>query len=689
MKNNGHNGSRSKKNGLLPNGSFGPVANLEHYLQPDWWRRIFNSMYLKTDADVVEDMQITRKEVDLFTEILSLDKNMVILDLACGQGRHSLELARRGFRNVNGLDRSHFLIRKAKNSNLNEQLNASFREGDARKLPYPADTFDVVMMLGNSFGYFESTDDDIKILKEVFRVLKPEGKFLIDVADGNYLRCNYSPRSWEWIDPKHFVCRERSLASDNQRLISREVITHINKGVVLDQFYAERLYNKEGLQEMFDRCGYVNVAFHGNLNTDSKRNQDLGMMERRIIVTAQSLKEWTPVKAKKTGLKNVVVILGDPEKPDAVKPTGKFDRNDLATIRQLKIALSRLPEYKFTYLCNHSTLLNDLLKLKPRTDFILNLCDEGFYNDPRKELHVPALLEMLCMNYTGANPQGLSYCYDKSLVRGISREMGISVADAVFIKPGDSVFEMNIEFPVIAKPNYGDSSVAITADSVCYDYEALNDAIIRIREKVGFEKPILIEEFLPGKEITIGIIGNPPETYTVLPFAEEDYSALPDHLPKICGYEAKWLEDTPYFKLLKSIPVSLPEETEKMMTEQCLKLFERLNCRDYARFDWRFDKAGIPKLLEVNPNPGWCWDGHMSKMATLRGMGYSEMLRLILQTAEQRFAASSINGSGGNGNGNCNGNGNGNSNDITNASARELVESVDHKFNWDLSGESN
>jgi D-alanine-D-alanine ligase len=657
MKQNGGNGSRSKKNGQGQNGSLGPVENLEHYLQPDWWRRIFNSMYLKTDADVVEDKQITQGEIDLFTDILGLEKNMAILDLACGQGRHSLELARRGFRHVDGLDRSHYLIRKAKNINTTERLDTSFREGDARKLPYPTDTFDVVMMLGNSFGYFESTEDDIKILKEVFRVLKPTGKFLIDVADGNYLRENFNPRSWEWIDPRHFVCRERSLASDNQRLISREVITNINKGVVLDQFYAERLYNKDILSEMFDNIGYKEVTFHGNLETDSKRNQDLGMMERRIIVTARAIKEWTPVKVKKTELKNVVVLLGDPDKPDTVKPSGGFDENDLATIRQLKIALSSLNEYKFTYLSNHNALINDLIKLKPRTDFVFNLCDEGYLNDPRKELHVPAVLEILGIPYTGANPQGLAYCYDKSLVRGIAREMGILVAQAVFIKSEDNVFEMNIDFPVIAKPNYGDSSIAITSDNVCYDYEALNDAIIRIREKVGFEQPIVIEEFLPGKEITIGIIGNPPESYIVLPFAEEDYSSLPAELPQICGYEAKWIENSSYFKLLRSVPAVLPEETEKLLTEQCLKLFERLNCRDYARFDWRFDQEGIPRLLEVNPNPGWCWDGHLAKMATIKGIEYADMLRLMLQTAEQRF--SSING---NGNGNSNGNGNGNGN---------------------------
>ncbi len=76
-----------------------------------------------------------------------------------------------------------------------------------------------------------------------------------------------------------------------------------------------------------------------------------------------------------------------------------------------------------------------------------------------------------------------------------------------------------------------------------------------------------------------------------------------------------------------------------MITEQCLKLFERLECRDYARLDWRFDQHGVPKLLEVNPNPGWCWDGHLAKMAGIKGLEYTEMLSLILQTAEQRFKA--------------------------------------------------
>jgi Methylase involved in ubiquinone/menaquinone biosynthesis len=207
----------------------GPISNLEEQVSPDWWRRIFNSLYLKTDADVIDDKQITKNEVDLFLEILKPSPENKILDLCCGQGRHSLELARRGFYNVEGLDRSHYLIQKAKMQAKKEGLNVKFREGDARKLPYPPDTFDIVMILGNSFGYFSTVQEDLRVLREAFRVLKPWGKILIDVADGEYLRNNFQPRSWEWIDKKYFVCRERTLSVDKQSLISREIVTHVEK----------------------------------------------------------------------------------------------------------------------------------------------------------------------------------------------------------------------------------------------------------------------------------------------------------------------------------------------------------------------------------------------------------------------------------------------------------------------------
>ncbi len=111
---------------------------------------------------------------------------------------------------------------------------------------------------------------------------------------------------------------------------------------------------------------------------------------------------------------------------------------------------------------------------------------------------------------------------------------------------------------------------------------------------------------------------------------------MPQGLPKICGYEAKWLPDSPYWNI-KSIPAKLPQDVTEIIENCSLKLFERLECQDYVRFDWRLDAQGDPKLLEVNPNPGWCWDGHLAKMCNFAKISYKEMLGKILEAAAKRI----------------------------------------------------
>jgi D-alanine-D-alanine ligase len=616
--------------------SLGPVNNLEAHVPPEWWREIFNHLYLKTDGDVVGDDTLTVREIDLFSDAAGLTKDDRILDVCCGQGRHTLELARRGF-TAEGLDRSHYLVQKARAAAKREGLDVRFKEGDARRLPYRPDTFDAVMILGNSFGYFESGEDDRVVLSEVARVLKPGGRVLIDISDGGYLRDNFQKRSWEWIDKKHFVCRERSLSADGARLISREVITHVEKGVIADQFYAERLYTGETIRELLTSAGFSDIERHGEIATESARNQDLGMMERRIVVTGTISKAWAePAKGAASDVRQVTVIFGDPHLKDDIKPDCVFDDDDYYTINQLKEALKQLKDYRFSFLDNHQTLVADLERVRGKTDYVFNLCDEGFLNDPWKELHVPALLEVLGIRYTGSAPQCLAFCYDKSLVRGVAREMHIPVPEAVLVRGEDIAYEIPFRLPAIVKPNSGDSSFGITEKSVAYSFEDLTRAISSIRSRFGFEKPILVEEYLTGPDLSVGIIGNPPESYTVLPIIEEDYSALPPELPRICGYEAKWVQDSPYWKIT-SIKADLPEETEKQIIEWSVQMTRRLGSRDYTRLDWRLSADGEPKLLEVNPNPGWCWDGHLAKMAKIAGISYSGMIGMILKAAETRF----------------------------------------------------
>ncbi len=617
--------------------TLGPVSDLERHLPSDWWRTLFNALYLKTDGDVVEHPGNTRQEVDLVVGLTHLMPNDNILDLCCGQGRHSLELARRGFKNVTGVDRSRYLIRQARKRARNENLAVGFHEGDARRFRPQNRHYHCVMMMGNSFGYFEQRADDEAVLQNVARLLARQGILFLDIVDGEWMRQNYEPRSWEWIDQDHFVCRERALAKDGQRLISREVITHAEKGVIADQFYAERLYSRDEIFELLDTVGYTSVRFHGALEAESSRGQDLGMMAHRLILTAVgSSKAAVAVPGAFVKPSRVTVLLGDPSLPDSIKRNGQFNEEDLDTIKRMKTALSELEDYKFTYVDNHQNLVRSILTEPP--EFVLNLCDEGFLNDAFKELHVPALLEMFDVPYTGAGPACLGFCYNKGLVDSVARSLDVPTPMESFVGADDTMATLPSTFPALIKPNFGDSSIGITQNAVVHNMEELMNYVDWLRETYG-ACSLLIQEFLTGPEYTVGIVGNPGLAYHVLPLLEVDYSKLDPALPKLLGYESKWLPDSPYWTDISYREAQVKGDTRRQLLDYSNVLFERLGCRDYARFDFRCDAEGTVKLLEVNPNPGWCWDGKMNLMAGFEGLRYADLLRMILHAAQERLSA--------------------------------------------------
>jgi D-alanine-D-alanine ligase len=352
----------------------GPVADLEAHLPEEWWRKLFNALYVKTDGDVVENLENTRREVDFIVSAAAIQPYSQILDLCCGQGRHCLELARRGFKHVMGLDRSRYLVRLAKKRAQGEGLQVLFKEGDARNPRLPENSMDCVAIMGNSFGYFSNKQDDEKVLTAVGKILRPSGQIVLDITDGSHMHDNFERRSWEWIDEHHFVCRERSISQDGERLISREVIVHDEMGVIADQFYAERLYTRDSITKLLEKTGFRNVRHHGHAEALSDRDQDLGMMARRILLTADAPQLLRKHRGRLQAL-DVTVVMGDHRLPDQVKRGGTFNPEDLDTVRKLKDALSEVPGYKFRYLDNHGTLERDLSEL--RTDLVFNLCDEG------------------------------------------------------------------------------------------------------------------------------------------------------------------------------------------------------------------------------------------------------------------------------------------------------------------------
>jgi len=614
--------------------TLGPLADLERHLPGEWWKSLFNAVYLMTDGDVVEDDRITAGEIDALLRATGLAKESAILDLCCGQGRHSLELARRGYERVTGLDRSRYLVRLARRRAQGLGLHVQFREGDARRFRVPEGSFDCVTILGNSFGYFELEEDDRAVIESVKRALKSEGTLVLDLADGEWMAQTFEPRSWEWIDQNHFVCRERSLSEDRRRLVGREVVVHAEKGVIADQFYAERLYSRPQIQELLEEVGFTAVEFHEVLTPDSSRAQDLGMMARRNFLTARAPRREVRRRTSPTLRTKVTVLLGDPHLPDAVKPGGVFGELDLDTVSRLRSALGELPQYQVEYVDNHPGLLAQLQKRRP--DFVLNLCDEGFRNDALMELHVPALLELLSVPYSGAGPTCLGLCYDKSWVAAIAQSLGIEVPLESYFDPADHSATIPSVFPSLLKPTRGDSSIGITKDAVVHSTEDLVSYLAWLREELP-GRSVLVQEFLTGPEYSVAVIGNPGPGWEVLPILEVDYSALDEGLPPILGYESKWLPDSPYWTRVAYREAQLSEDLRRILGDASLRLFERLECRDYARFDFRLDAEGTPKLLEVNPNPGWCWDGKLNLMAGFAGWSYSHLLEQVIEAALLRL----------------------------------------------------
>ncbi|MDH3235779.1 MAG: methyltransferase domain-containing protein, partial [Alphaproteobacteria bacterium] len=606
-----------------PRPTLGPLTDLEAHLPAEWWRELFTSLYLKTDGDVVENAEATRQEVDTLLAAAPVDKDAVILDLCCGQGRHSLELARRGFSHVTGVDRSGYLIRLARRRAKKEGLAITFREGDARNFRMPKASLDLVCMMGNSFGYFERDEDDLAVLLAVKAALKPGGIFSIDIADGSWMRENFEPRSWEWIDQNQFVCRERSLSSGGDRLVSREVVTHAERGVIADQLYAERLYSRDAIEALLAAAGFKHVTFHQGITGTSTRGQDLGMMAHRLFLTCEAppLEALAPMKDR--GPREVWVVMGDASLPDSVKAGGQFNAEDFETIEKLKSALAGLPGHTFQYIDRHATLIDDLRN--GAADIVLNLCDEGFGNDAFKELHIPALLELLGLPYTGAGPACLGICYDKALVRAMAQALDIPVPLETYVRAGDRQATLPSVFPALLKPAHGDSSIGITQDAVVRDPEALLGYLAYLNESLP-DRPVLVQEYLTGAEYSVALIGNPAAGLEPLPILEVDYSSLKPGLPRILGYESKWHPNSPYWTDIRYIETGLDADRQREMVVQATRLFEVLGCRDYARFDFRTDANGIIKLLEANPNPGWCWDGKLNLMAGFAGMSYADLL---------------------------------------------------------------
>ena len=254
-------------------------------VDPDWWKTLFDDVYLVTDAEFVCNPALTTREVDIIQEALCLRRSDRILDLCGGQGRHALELARHGFRQLTVLDYTPFLLRHGRLAAAEAELPVDFCRGDARLTPLRSASFDVVIMMANSFGYFVDVADDQRVLAETARVLKAGGRFLLDVTDTDFVRRHFRAESWHDAANEVVVCWKRELVNDVIRV--REVVLSKTKGLLRDRTYAERLYTREHLLSLLREAGFVRPTVKPNAFVFNPENgTDYGIATHRMLITA-------------------------------------------------------------------------------------------------------------------------------------------------------------------------------------------------------------------------------------------------------------------------------------------------------------------------------------------------------------------------------------------------------------------
>jgi D-alanine-D-alanine ligase len=253
-------------------------------VDPDWWKTLFDDVYLLTDARSVCDDQITRQEIDIFTTLIPMKPRERILDLCGGHGRHCMELSRRGFRACTVLDYSRRLLDIGGRNAEEKGFDIRFLQGDARHTTLSTGVFDHVLILGNSLGYLPDPDADFLILKESRRLLKPQGWLLLDVTDGESIQDKIPPRAWHEIGGDTVVCRQREVAGSV--ISAREMVLSKDKGLIRDKTYRIRLYGAEELVALTRSAGFGDVRVHTDASAMNP-GEDVGCMNHRLVVSAR------------------------------------------------------------------------------------------------------------------------------------------------------------------------------------------------------------------------------------------------------------------------------------------------------------------------------------------------------------------------------------------------------------------
>ncbi|MGE3806938.1 MAG: ATP-grasp domain-containing protein [Gemmataceae bacterium] len=256
-----------------------------------------------------------------------------------------------------------------------------------------------------------------------------------------------------------------------------------------------------------------------------------------------------------------------------------------------------------------------------------------------REARVPALLEMLNIPYTGSDPLTFAVTLDKDCAKRLVASENIGVPAGAVIAPGEvshadiEALESDLRFPLIVKPAWEGSSKGIRSTSLVSAPGELAEVIARMGR--DYRQPVLVEEFIDGDEITVGVLGNEkPAVMGVM-------RVVPTEATARFVYSLEVKRD--FRKRVRyECPAPVPAEALVSVEEAALEVYRVLGCRDVARIDFRL-REGVPYFLEANPLPGLTPGvSDLVIMAELLGWNYSRLVEAILKAALDRLGRSGV-----------------------------------------------
>jgi D-alanine-D-alanine ligase len=327
------------------------------------------------------------------------------------------------------------------------------------------------------------------------------------------------------------------------------------------------------------------------------------------------------------------------ESDDPPDAGAEFDRQD--TIDGIKAALEAHGHWVH-FLSADSELPVALSNLRPH--IVFNIA-EGLQGDGR-EAHVPALCEMMGIPYTASRVVANAIALDKTQTKRIWRQLGLPTAPYHQFNSIYEVAHNTLRFPLFVKPAREGTGMGIDAGAIVNSHQEL-------AERVGwllhyYNQPALVEEYLPGREFTVGFIGNPgnpmyrfrPDIYDAdgyhwFPILEID--TLSSVSPLIYGHEAKSLNLDESGAPRYLCPTDIPRTLRSRLIDLTRQAAEALDVKDVSRVDFRIGIDGEPYLMEINTLPGLNPSvSDLCIMASAEGMSYEVLITEILYLAAER-----------------------------------------------------